>query len=73
MIRTPELTRAIRAAGGVTRLARAIGVTSAAVAQWHMVPAARIQAVSAATGIPPAELRPDLAEALAARKDGGDE
>ena len=65
MSRTDELTRAIEAAGGVVALARALRISSAAVAQWRAVPAARVQDVSRATGIPAADLRPDLAEAFA--------
>lgn len=48
-------------------LARAIGVTRGAVAQWERVPAERIGDVSRATGLPPHIIRPDLfpAEVLA--------
>jgi DNA-binding transcriptional regulator YdaS (Cro superfamily) len=51
--------------GMAAKLARALGVTPGALSQWERVPAERIAAVSAATGIPAAELRPDLAAAFA--------
>lgn len=47
--------------GATAQLARAIGVTHAAVRQWGgHVPANRVVAVEGATGIPREELRPDL-------------
>lgn len=52
--------RAIEAAGGVTRLSEAIGVTRSAVSQWPRVPAERVIAVEKATGVPRQELRPDI-------------
>ena len=59
--------RAIAAAGSGAALARAIGVTRFAVVQWKQtgIPIGRIGDVSAATGIPAAELRPDLAAQFA--------
>jgi DNA-binding transcriptional regulator YdaS (Cro superfamily) len=51
--------RAIKAAGGIARLAEAIGTTKQAVHQWYMIPLNRVWAVEKATGIPHAELRPD--------------
>lgn len=47
----------------LAKLARAIGITRGAVAQWERVPAERIGDVSRATGIPMERLRPDLFEA----------
>ena len=58
--RTPELTRALEAAGGVNALARALGISSASVADWRRLPASRAKAVAELTGIPPHRLRPDL-------------
>lgn len=54
--------RAIEGAGGGAALARAVGVTRFAVQQWKDtgIPAARVPAVSRATGLPLHELRPDL-------------
>lgn len=57
---SPELAAAIKKAGGYAALAAAIGLTRAAVFQWRRVPADRVIAVEAATGIPRARLRPDL-------------
>jgi DNA-binding transcriptional regulator YdaS (Cro superfamily) len=44
----------------LARLAREIGVTRGAVAQWKRVPAERLGQVSKVTGIPMKQLRPDL-------------
>ena len=49
-------------------LAREIGVTRGAIAQWSEVPADRLESVSIATGIPPETLRPDLAGLFARSK-----
>jgi DNA-binding transcriptional regulator YdaS (Cro superfamily) len=59
--------RAISAAGGVAKLAAAVGVTHPSIIGWRRrgeIPLERLQAVSAATGIPALELRPDLAAAF---------
>ena len=44
----------------LARLAREIGITRGAVAQWGRVPAERLGDVSRVTGIPMESLRPDL-------------
>src|SRR5262249_14464473 len=54
------LGEAIRAAGGVTELARRIGISQPSVSNWLRVPADRVVAVEAATGVASAILRPDL-------------
>jgi len=54
------LGEAIRAAGGVTELARRIGISQPSVSNWSRVPADRVVAVEAATGVARAVLRPDL-------------
>jgi TorA maturation chaperone TorD len=54
------LAEAIRAAGGVTELARRIGISQPSVSNWLRVPAERVLSVEAATGIGRAILRPDL-------------
>jgi DNA-binding transcriptional regulator YdaS (Cro superfamily) len=53
---------AIKAVGGGSALARAVGVTRFAVNQWRTagVPALRVSDVSRLTGIPLHELRPDI-------------
>lgn len=64
------LQEAIRAAGGVTELARRIGIAQPSISNWSKVPAERVQAVEAATGVVRAVLRPDL---FGAQADGLDE
>lgn len=54
------LEEAIRAAGGITELARRIGISQPSVSNWSRVPAARVLSVEAATGVARAILRPDL-------------
>jgi TorA maturation chaperone TorD len=54
------LSEAIRAAGGVSELARQIGISQPSVSNWVRVPAERVIAVEAGTGIDRATLRPDL-------------
>jgi TorA maturation chaperone TorD len=59
-VRDPGLARAIDKAGGVAELARKIGIAQPSVSNWNRVPAQRVIAVEAATGISRRELRPDL-------------
>ena len=54
------LTEAINAAGGVTELARRIGISQPSVTNWDRVPADRVVAVEQATGVARMRLRPDL-------------
>lgn len=54
---------AVRDRMSLARLAREIGITRGAVAQWDKVPAERIGDVSRVTGIPFDRLRPDLFKA----------
>ncbi len=54
------LQEAIRAVGGVTELARRIGISQPSVSNWTRIPADRVIAVEAATGIDRSILRPDL-------------
>jgi DNA-binding transcriptional regulator YdaS (Cro superfamily) len=51
---------AVRDRMPLARLAREIGITRGAVAQWEQVPAERLGVVSRVTGIPLERLRPDL-------------
>ena len=46
--------------GLCARIARELGITASAVSQWGVVPAERAVKVAAITGIPVAELRPDV-------------
>ena len=54
------LQEAIRAVGGVTELARRIGVSQPSISNWRRVPAERVLVVEAVTGVTRATLRPDL-------------
>jgi TorA maturation chaperone TorD len=54
------LQQAIRAAGGITELARRLGISQPSVSNWSRVPAERVLAVEAATGVRRETLRPDL-------------
>ena len=54
------LYRGIAAAGGHEALASRLGIGAAALRGWTHCPAARVEAVAAATGVPAHELRPDL-------------
>jgi TorA maturation chaperone TorD len=56
----PGLQEAIRAVGGVTELARRIGISQPSVSNWTRVPAERVLTVEAVTGVARAILRPDL-------------
>ncbi len=57
---------AVRDRMPLARLAREIGITRGAVAQWDKVPAERIGDVARVTGIPFSVLRPDLFKAAEA-------
>ena len=59
-MRDPGLNEAIRAVGGVSELARQIGISQPSVSNWTRVPAERVIAVEAATGVDRSVLRPDL-------------
>jgi TorA maturation chaperone TorD len=59
-MRDSGLIEAIRAAGGVSELARRIGISQPSVSNWERIPVERLPAVEAATGLDRATLRPDL-------------
>jgi len=59
-MRDAGLERAIKAAGGVTSLARAIGISQPSVSSWSRIPAERVLAVEATTRVQRSTLRPDL-------------
>ncbi len=63
------LEEAIRAVGGVSELARRIGISQPSVSNWDRIPAERVVAVESATNIAREILRPDLYGQSAA---GGD-
>jgi TorA maturation chaperone TorD len=59
-MRDAGLQQAIRAVGGISALARALGVAQPSISGWSRVPAERVVAVEAATGVTRDILRPDL-------------
>jgi TorA maturation chaperone TorD len=59
-MRDQGLDRAIRAVGGITELARRIGISQPSVSNWERIPAERVLSVEAASGIARSVLRPDL-------------
>jgi TorA maturation chaperone TorD len=68
-VRDAGLDSAIDAAGGVAQLARKIGIAQPSVSNWERVPAQRVIAVEAATGVSRKVLRPDLYNEFAAPID----
>src|ERR1044072_8514081 len=59
-MRDPGLSEAIQAAGGVSELARRVGISQPSVSNWDKIPAERVLVVEAATGVSRKVLRPDL-------------
>ena len=59
-MRDQGLAQAIRAVGGVSQLARQIGISQPSISNWNRVPAERVLAVEALTGVSRVILRPDL-------------
>ncbi len=68
-MRDSGLNKAIEAAGGVRALARSLGVSQPAISAWRRIPADRVVAVEGVTGVPRAELRPDLYASAAILRD----
>ena len=64
-MRDPGLEQAVRAVGGVSELARQIGISQPSVSNWNRVPAERVLIVEAATGVDRKILRPDLYQSSA--------
>lgn len=59
-MRDQGLEEAIIAVGGVSELARRLGISQPSVSNWNRVPADRVLSVEAATGVARVVLRPDL-------------
>ena len=59
-MRDQGLTEAIHAVGGVTELARKIGISQPSISNWTRIPSERVVVVEAVTGINRTVLRPDL-------------
>jgi TorA maturation chaperone TorD len=68
-MRERGLSEAIRAVGGVSELARRMGISQPSVSNWIRVPAERVISVEAVTGVDRAVLRPDLYGVLAMAND----
>jgi TorA maturation chaperone TorD len=66
-MRDQGLEHALRAVGGVSELARRLGISQPSVSNWDRVPTERVLSVEAATGVARAKLRPDLFDAQADR------
>jgi TorA maturation chaperone TorD len=60
LVRDAGLNEAVQAAGGVSELARQLGISQPSVSNWSRVPAERVLVVEAATGVDRKILRPDL-------------
>lgn len=59
-MRDDGLRQAIARSGGVTALAKALGVAQPSISNWERVPAERVAAVEAVSGVSREVLRPDL-------------
>ena len=59
-MRDHGLSEAIRVAGGVSKLARRLGISQPSVSNWNRVPSERVLDVEAVTGVERVVLRPDL-------------
>jgi pyruvate kinase len=71
-MRDPILEALLTQRGAVTRIATALGISTAAVSQWRRVPEDRVADVARALGVPPTSVRPDAPEAPpeAPRREG---
>ena len=58
--RSRAMKRAIKAAGGPSALARALGISPQSVSEWPEPPLDRVVAIEKLTGVSRFELRPDL-------------
>lgn len=67
-MREEGLARALAAVGGVAALARHLGISQPSVSTWTRVPAERVAAVEAVSGISRNELRPDLFDGAGTRE-----
>lgn len=63
-MRDPALEALLTQRGAVTRIATALGISTAAVSQWKRVPDDRVAEVARALGVPPTTIRSDVPEVL---------
>jgi TorA maturation chaperone TorD/DNA-binding transcriptional regulator YdaS (Cro superfamily) len=68
-MRDDGLNQAIKAVGGVSELARKLGISQPSISNWTRVPAERVISVESLTGVSRVVLRPDL---YSEGKAGGD-
>lgn len=61
-MRDAGLEQAIKAAGGVAALARAVGISQPSISAWSRIPAERVLTIETLTRVPRFVLRPDLYE-----------
>ena len=54
------VTKAAEKAGGVVKLASALGIRHPSFHSWERVPAERVLEISKFSGVPPHEIRPDI-------------
>jgi DNA-binding transcriptional regulator YdaS (Cro superfamily) len=67
MSTTPDTKTLIKQLGGPAKVAAHFNdLSPQAVSQWKRIPQERVRKIAELTGVSPAQLRPDLAEALAA-------
>lgn len=59
MKKTKSLQKAIKAAGGVVKLAEKLDITPQAISQWSTAPISRCMEIERITGVTRAELRSD--------------
>ena len=59
-MRDPSLEALLAQRGAVTRIATALGISTAAVSQWKRVPDDRVAEVARALNLPTEQVRPDL-------------
>lgn len=55
-----DVRNIIRAAGGPSRIGKAIGKTHSAVCRWKKVPSVHVLTVASLSGISPHTIRPDV-------------
>lgn len=72
-MRDAGLEQAIKAVGGISALARALGLSQPSVSTWSRVPSERVLAVESLTAVPRHRLRPDLYPPLAGPTDAVDQ
>ena len=58
--RPSGLSKAIKAAGGLSSLARLLDITPQSIIKWRKIPRKRIVAIEQLTGVPREQLAPEL-------------